>query len=348
MHCEQLRVTVLHMSNAESDSAQYPHDAAWHERRRLGIGGSDVAALFGCSPYHSAYSLWLEKTGQAPEDDGEEPIWLKTGRALEPLTRQLYTQLTGREVTSVHEYVIDDEFPYMRCELDGRQPGHPVYEGEGVFEGKTTQAFLRGEWEGDTTPLWYQCQVQHAMMITGCKWATIGCLVMGSSEPLIYRDQARNDTFIRVMRGRIQHFWTHNVVGMQPPEIDGHRATTAAIKAMHPDDSGHVIELSQDFQDLWDQLADYRGQTKDIQKAMDKTRNLIKLRLGTASYGQFPDGRGVTYRTQETAARMQKGSKFRALRAVSARSMARAAQDAPKRDEERDTAIIKKALAKGP
>lgn len=336
--------TVLLMPNADSDSAQSTHDAAWHERRRQGIGGSDVAALFGCSPYHSEYSLWLEKTGQAPEDDGEEPIWLKTGRALEPLTRELYTALTGREVTGVHDYVIDKEFPYMRCELDGRQPSHPVYEGEGVFEGKTTQAFLQGEWEGDTTPLWYECQVQHAMMVTGLKWATIGCLVMGSSEPLIYRDHLRNEGFIKAMRGRIQLFWMHNVVGMHAPEIDGHRATTAAIKAMHPDDSGHMVELTQDFQDLWDELADYRTQTKEIQKEMDKTRNLLKLRLGAASYGRFPDGRGVTYRTQESPPRMQRGSKFRALRAVSPRSMARAAQDAPKRDEERDAAIIKKAL----
>jgi len=35
--------------------------ADWLARRRLGIGGSDVAALLGISPWHSQMSLWMEK-----------------------------------------------------------------------------------------------------------------------------------------------------------------------------------------------------------------------------------------------------------------------------------------------
>ncbi|WP_410960483.1 YqaJ viral recombinase family protein, partial [Salmonella sp. SAL4361] len=33
--------------------------------RKKGIGGSDVAAILGFSPYKSPYQLWLDKTGRS-------------------------------------------------------------------------------------------------------------------------------------------------------------------------------------------------------------------------------------------------------------------------------------------
>lgn len=43
--------------------------AAWHVRRSKGIGGSEIAIILGMSPYRTAYSLWLEKTGKVQPDD---------------------------------------------------------------------------------------------------------------------------------------------------------------------------------------------------------------------------------------------------------------------------------------
>ena len=36
---------------------------AWRAERRKGVGGSDVAAIMGMSPYKSPYEVWAEKTG---------------------------------------------------------------------------------------------------------------------------------------------------------------------------------------------------------------------------------------------------------------------------------------------
>lgn len=65
----------------------------WHEQRRAGIGGSDVAALLGLSKWKSPYQLFLEKTGNAPpQEDNEAMYW---GRMLEPVIRDAYEEKTG-------------------------------------------------------------------------------------------------------------------------------------------------------------------------------------------------------------------------------------------------------------
>ena len=51
---------------------------AWLDIRQRGIGSSDAAVAVGLSPYKSALSLWLEKTGRKqPEDlsSKEAVLW---------------------------------------------------------------------------------------------------------------------------------------------------------------------------------------------------------------------------------------------------------------------------------
>jgi predicted phage-related endonuclease len=37
----------------------------WLAARRLGIGGSDIGALLGASPWSTPLDVWADKTGQA-------------------------------------------------------------------------------------------------------------------------------------------------------------------------------------------------------------------------------------------------------------------------------------------
>ena len=41
-----------------------PSRDAWLAARRSGIGGSDIAAICGLSPYQTPYDVWLDKLGQ--------------------------------------------------------------------------------------------------------------------------------------------------------------------------------------------------------------------------------------------------------------------------------------------
>ena len=57
--------TVVNLQSAENARQ------AWLESRRLGIGGSDVAAILGFSPYKSPYQLWLDKTGRSERKESQ-------------------------------------------------------------------------------------------------------------------------------------------------------------------------------------------------------------------------------------------------------------------------------------
>ena len=49
----------------------------WLEYRKLGIGGSDVAAILGISKWKSAIDLWLDKTNQTNDitEENEAMQW---------------------------------------------------------------------------------------------------------------------------------------------------------------------------------------------------------------------------------------------------------------------------------
>ena len=47
---------------------------AWHDLRRSGVGGSDIAKILGVSPWGDAYSLWCEKTGDATPQEKASPL----------------------------------------------------------------------------------------------------------------------------------------------------------------------------------------------------------------------------------------------------------------------------------
>lgn len=62
----------------------------WLAYRRKGIGGSDVAALLGISPWRTARDLYYDKLNIAAVEDNEENwVALEMGHLLEPLIHLL-------------------------------------------------------------------------------------------------------------------------------------------------------------------------------------------------------------------------------------------------------------------
>lgn len=74
------------LGNAVFEGYRPTHSEEWHEQRGTGYGGSDVAAICGCSKWTTAYQLWAERTGRVPrEDDGKNVKAKHWGSLLEPV-----------------------------------------------------------------------------------------------------------------------------------------------------------------------------------------------------------------------------------------------------------------------
>lgn len=143
------------------------------EKRRQGVGGSDAAAVCGLSPYKTPYQVWLEKRGQAtPQVDNEAMFW---GRALEPVIRQKYADLTSKLVTIPDEILIHPKFSWVIGSLDG------ITSDNRVLEIKTSRMPTGwGESGSMEIPEMYMIQVQHYLAITGFNIADVATLIGGS------------------------------------------------------------------------------------------------------------------------------------------------------------------------
>lgn len=92
--------------------------AAWLAERQTGIGGSDIAAIMGVSPYGNANRVWEEKLGIAlPKRD---TLHMRRGRALEPVVLKQYQEDTGLRMLSPPGHLIrHPSIPFAVATLDG-------------------------------------------------------------------------------------------------------------------------------------------------------------------------------------------------------------------------------------
>lgn len=300
---------------------------AWLESRRKGIGGSDVAALFGVSPWASPYTLYLDKLGQLPKRD--DTAVLQVGHELEPLTRRLYMDATGREVVECQQQMQHPEHPWMLATRDGIIAPCDDHSGEGVFEGKTTNPYSKGAWD-DGPPLYYVLQATHYMVVSGCSWASIAVLVLGEKEPLLWADIELDTEFADMMVEAERKFWVEHVEAQIPPEVDGHAATTRVLKELHPRDSGLIVELDESAMEWRDELVIAKASIKELGARKDELENKVRAAMEDATFAVLPDGSGWSHKTSSRDEYVVKASTRRTLRSMSTKSMDRAKRAAEK------------------
>ena len=78
-----------------------PKPEGWHEARKSGLGGSDIAAVLGLSKWASPMDVWYQKRGLV--DPLEESNAMRRGRLLEPAIAEWYAEETGLQVEDREE-----------------------------------------------------------------------------------------------------------------------------------------------------------------------------------------------------------------------------------------------------
>lgn len=176
---------------------------------RLGrIGGSNIAGICGISPWSTPLEEYMKITGRITIPDNPAMYW---GRAIEPLIRRKYEEVTGRKVMfndNPEEYgitIVHPEYHYMVGSLDG------MTHDERVVEIKTAAR----EWP-DSVPEHYLCQVQFYMACTGTKVADVATL-FGASKFEIF-ELHRDDQLIEMMIMIASEFWAKHIEPDTPPD----------------------------------------------------------------------------------------------------------------------------------
>ena len=143
----------------------------WLEFRKSGIGGSDVAAILGISPFKTNVEVWEEKVGiKEPDDISDRPQVQYGTEAEDSLVKLFAFDFPKYEVTQNKSIVYRRGFMFasLDAELEGKMSGK-----KGFLEIKTTEAHSASalkKWEGHI-PDYYYTQLLHYFIVTGRDFA---------------------------------------------------------------------------------------------------------------------------------------------------------------------------------
>lgn len=236
--------------------------AEWLAQRRTGIGGSDVAAILGLSPWRTPYQVWEDKTGRS-EEQPETPA-LYWGRLLEDPIRQAYADRTGLTVTKPDRMFTSEEHPFMLANLDG------IASDGRIVEFKTTsRADGWGEEGSDEIPDYYQTQVQHYMSVMGAERADVGVLIAGR-DFRIYTVEADAELQQMLIEEEAK-FW-ELVKTDTPPGVN---CTTDAARRWRTATANKVLSADAEMLSVWEDLCAIRHQIDVLKEEEDALKALI-------------------------------------------------------------------------
>lgn len=261
----------------------------WLAERRTGIGGSDVAAIMGVSPWRTPLQVYEEKVGLA--DEQEESEAMRWGRVLEPVVVAEFARRQGVEVVPGGDQVVRHrDMPWMLATVDGL-----VGTDQGL-EAKTARSAQGwGDVDGDDVPMPYMLQVQHYMIVTGRPVWWVAVLIGGSDFRV--RRVDLNAELAGMIIKECANFWHYNVEKRVPPA-----ATTAeeARRKFPTPASGSMAQASQDIVEATRRLAALKAEAKAIEGWVEVEQARIMDAMGTAEALRHGDQVLATWKASDT------------------------------------------------
>ena len=161
------------------------------------VGGSDVATIFGLSPWMTPKELWMIKKGRMKPKAKPNPLQLEMGHLLEPIAAHFYAQRTGNTVTDDTNMYQHADFPYALADIDRRITRKA--DGElGVLECKSCTYHKASDWADGAYPLYYEFQLRYYLAVMDVDFGAFSALWGNNPDydlatPSLIRDRAKED-----------------------------------------------------------------------------------------------------------------------------------------------------------
>lgn len=280
---------------------------SWGERRRRGIGASEVAAVLGRNPWSSPWSIWARKVGLIPTpegpDDGPSSDAARFGRDLEPITARWFHERTGLYVAGEQMMLTHPVNRWARATIDGL-----VFGAAAVAPGTVDDAFgvLELKYTGQAPwaelPDYHALQVQWQLYVSGLEhgWLAAFHTAFGRLSFHVYEVE-RDDALLAEIVPEVEGYWHRHVIAGDPPPVDGSDATTEALKAVFgepaaPDDA---VELEPGAAHAVELLRDAKAQRRDLDDVIAELENELRAALGDRGEGRVGGFLAVSWRPQK-------------------------------------------------
>lgn len=257
--------------------------------RQKYLGGSDVAAILGISPWKTPLDVYLDKTeGRQPEDASKKKIFAR-GVRLEPYILQMLEEETTIRIKHRGNRYQDADYGFLAAEIDAE-----AETGENI-EVKSVHQFgskAWGEQGTDAIPVYYTAQAMHGMMITGAK-QTIFPVLIGLDDFRIYNVERDEETIVAIRQKELA-FW-EMIQNKTPPPV----TAVSDIMRMFERDTGSSIEATDEIMVAFKELKRYKAERKMLDDDIDTVEERIKLYMMGNSALTFGGRPVATWKSQD-------------------------------------------------
>lgn len=252
------------------------NETHWLQLRSKDITSTEISALFGCSPYSTAFELWHIKRQELTLalEPNERMLW---GTRLQDAIAGGLGDDQGWHLRKVPEYMREPELR-MGSSFD-------FFIGEdGILEVKNVDSLaFRNGWlmDGDSVeaPPHIELQIQHQLAVSGRKFAYIGALVGGNRAVLLKREP--DPEIASSIRSQIKQFW-HSIKEGLPPAPDFEKDAQFISQLYSQAEPGKLLDARKDSS-LALLGVGYRSlgeQIKDLEAKRDGVKAQILMAIG--------------------------------------------------------------------
>lgn len=268
------------------------NEAHWLALRREDLTSTDIAALFGLSPYKTAFELWHEKkAGERVEFVENERM--KWGRRMEATVAagiaedhwwtiramKEYMRLQGLRIGSSFDFRIISVSPEILL-----PNAEDDTDDDAILEIKCVDFLqFREGWTIDEgfieAPAHIELQAQHQMLVSGLKRAYIGVMVGGNDIRVIER--AADPQVHAGILAAAAAFWKSIDENNPPPPAMPDDAE--AVIRMHQFAEPGKLLVAQDDSELLSLVREYqafKAQARDAEEQAQVRKADILMRIG--------------------------------------------------------------------
>ena len=243
------------------------------------VGGSDVAAIFGLSPWVTPLELWRQKKGLM-KPSVMNANQKKMGNMLEPIVAFWYGEKTGNTVTDDTGLYQHADLPYALANFDRRfsEPSGV----NGILECKSTTYHKASEWYGNAVPVYYEFQLRYYLAVSDMNTGDFACLWGNNPDsdfaiPRITRDKFQEDIIFEKLDE-----WIWSLKNDKPPtmaDVDPKLAMEALARIYGASKAGTpTIEFPKKYEHGLRSIARLQAENSEYQQYINKNEKEIEAR----------------------------------------------------------------------
>lgn len=222
-------------------------EAEWLQWRTKGIGGSDVAAVLGISPFKTRRDLYREKVGIVPAISDSADNWVakEVGHRLEELVAEIYQKRTGYTVYAIRKIFQHPLFPFLIADVDYfvQKPNGK----RGTLECKTSHYLNKDKWANGAIPRYYECQGRHYNCVNNLDFAAFACLFGNNEADFAMAEVERDLDVEEATIMEASHFWNDYVLTQtEPPYTENSSMVLESIRRYYGSADKSLSELNLD------------------------------------------------------------------------------------------------------